>query len=125
MKTAIFAAATVIEVIAWAAIAGSLLLLFDGWAAWLAVSAVFAGFVFLWASAVLPRARWPLPAAWRLTCKVLTSLFAAEVLWVVAEWAGVTFAVAAVSVEVLQYRLDRDQAGEGVAALSRAADRDA
>jgi len=125
VKTAIFAAATVIEVIAWAAIAGSLLLLFDGWAAWLAVSAVFSGFVFLWASAVLPRARWPLPGAWRLACKVLTYLFAAEVLWVVAEWAGVTFAVAAVSVEVLQYRLDREPAGQRVDALSRGADRDA
>lgn len=102
MKTAIFAAATVIEVVAWAAIAGSLFLLFDGWPAWLIVTAVFVGFVFGWGSALVPHARWPLPAVWRFACKALTYIFAAEVLWFVSAWAGLAFVVAVAVVEFLQ-----------------------
>lgn len=107
MKTAIFAAATVIEVVAWAAIAGSLFLLFDGWAAWLIVTTVFVGFVFGWGAALVPHARWPLPAAWCVACKSLTYFFAAQVLWFVSVWAGLAFVVAVAVVEFLQLAISK------------------
>lgn len=104
MKYLLLAAAFVIELVAWAASAGSVLVRVDGWLGWLFAVAVFAVIVALWGAAMSPRAPWPLPIGWYYVCKAALYAFAALVLWCYAVWAGIAFTALVVVTEPLLFR---------------------
>lgn len=121
MKYLLLAAAFVVELVAWAASAGSVLVRVDGWLGWLFAVAVFAVIVALWGAAMSPRAPWPLPIGWYYVCKAALYAFAALVLWYYAVWAGIAFTALVVVTEplLLRYQLHPESRdAEGV--LSRA-----
>jgi hypothetical protein len=124
VKHLLFAAAFVVELVAWIASAGSLLIRIDGWLGWLVSVAVFAVIVALWGAAMSPRAPWPLPFWLHYVCKALLYTFAALVLWYYANWAGVAFTAMVVITEPLLYRYQlHPELREAAPALSRAAGR--
>jgi len=104
VKHLLSAAALVVELVAWIASAGSLLIRVDGWLGWLVSVVVFAAIVALWRAAMSPRAPWPLPIWLHYVCKALLYTFAALVLWYYAEWAGMAFTVLVVVTEPLLFR---------------------
>jgi hypothetical protein len=111
VKYLLFAAAFVVELVAWIASAGSVLLRLDGWLGWVVAAAVFAVIVVLWGAAMAPRAPWPLPTGWYYVCKAGLYTFAGLVLWNYADWAGMVFTALVVITEplLLRYRLHPDQ----------------
>jgi hypothetical protein len=124
VKHLLFAAAFVVELVAWIASAGSLLIRIDGWPGWLVSLAVFAVIVGLWQAAMCRRAPWPLPLSLHYVCKAMLYTFAALVLWFYADWAGMAFAASVVVTEplVVRYRL-HPELREAEPVLSRAAGR--
>jgi hypothetical protein len=104
VKYLLFAAAFVVELVAWTASAGSVLIRLDGWLGWLVSVVVFAIIVALWGAAMSPRAPWPLPIGWYYGCKAALYGFAALVLWYYAEWAGMAFTAVVVITEPLLFR---------------------
>jgi len=121
VKRLLFAAAFVVELVAWIASAGSLLIRVDGWLGWLVSVAVFAVILALWGAAMSPRAPWPLPTWLHYVCKAMLYTFAALVLWYYASWAGMAFTALVVVTEPLlfRYRLHPEQRDAG-GVLSRA-----
>ncbi len=99
VKHLLFAAAFVVELVAWIASAGSLLIRIDGWPGWVVTLAVFAVIVALWQAAMCRRAPWPLPLWLYYVCKAMLYTFAALVLWFYADWAGMAFAASVVVTE--------------------------
>jgi hypothetical protein len=99
VKNLLLPATRLVEVIALAASAGSVMFILDGPLAWVTATVVFAVVALLWRAAMCARAPWPLPTAWHYACKAALYLFAAEVVWAAAEWAGPVFLIAALSVE--------------------------
>lgn len=97
--------ARIVEMVALAASAGSVLFIFEGWLGWVTAAVMFAGVAFLWREAMSPRAPWPLPTSWHYLCKIELYVFAALVLSAVNGWAGLTFAVTAVATELLLVHL--------------------
>jgi len=124
VKHLLFAAAFVVELVAWIASAGSLLLRIDGWPGRLISLAVLAVIVALWQAAMGGRAPWPLPVWLYYVCKAMLYTFAALVLWFYADWAGVAFAASVVVTEplLIRYRLHPELL-EAEPLLSRAAGR--
>lgn len=106
MKYLLFAAAFVVELVAWLASAGSVLLRIDGWQGWLVSGFVFAVVAALWGAAMSPRAPWPLPLWLHYVCKALLYAFAALVLWYYAAWAGMAFTALVVITEPLLFRYE-------------------
>lgn len=106
MKYLLFAAAFVVELVAWLASAGSVLLRIDGWQGWLVSGFVFAVIAALWGAAMSPRAPWPLPLWLHYVCKALLYAFAALVLWYYAAWAGMAFTALVVITEPLLFRYE-------------------
>jgi hypothetical protein len=122
VKHLLLAAAFVVELVAWTASAGSLLIRIDGWQGWLVSLAVLAVIVALWRAAMCQRSPWPLPLWLHYVCKAMLYTFAALVLWYYADWAGMAFAASVVVTEPLlvSYRL-HPEPREAEPVLSRAA----
>lgn len=124
MKYLLFAAAFVVELVAWIASAGSVLLRIDGWQGWLVFGLVLAVIATLWGAAMSPRARWPLPLWLHYVCKALLYAFAALVLWYHAAWAGMAFTALVVITEPLLFRYElHPELRQTDGVLSRAAGR--
>jgi len=104
VKYLLFAAAFAVELVAWIASAGSVLIRLDGWLGWLVSVAAFAVIVALWGAAMSPRAPWPLPLWLYYVCKAGLYAFAGLVLWYYAAWAGMAFTALVVITEPLLVR---------------------